>query len=75
MTVKELIEKPSQLNPDATVYIMARDDDIALVANDVSANALVGKDETVLIFNSLKAVFTCEEFKFTLVNCSNFVIK
>lgn len=50
MTVKELIEKLSQLNPDATVYIMAHDDDIALVANDVSANALVGKDETVLIF-------------------------
>ena len=49
MTVKELIEKLSRLNPDAIVYIMALDDDIALVATDVSANVLVGKEETVLI--------------------------
>ena len=50
MTVRELIEKLSQLNPDATVYTMAHDGDIALIATDVSANVLVGKDETVLIF-------------------------
>ena len=50
MTVKELIEKLSQLNPDATVYTMAHDDDIVFIATDVSANVLVGKDETVLIF-------------------------
>lgn len=50
MTVKELIEKLSQLNPDATVYTMAHDDDIALMANDVVADALVGKEKTVLIF-------------------------
>lgn len=50
MTVKELIEKLSQLNQDATVYTMAHDDDIALIATDVRANVLVGKEETVLIF-------------------------
>lgn len=50
MTVKELIEKLEQLNPDATVYTMAHDDDIALIVTDVSANVLVGKEETVLIF-------------------------
>ena len=50
MTIKELIEKLSRLNPDATVYTMAHDDDIAFIAIDVSANVLVGKDETVLIF-------------------------
>lgn len=50
MTVKELIEKLEQLNPDATVYTMAHDDDIALIVTDVSSNALIGKEETVLIF-------------------------
>ena len=50
MTVKELIEKLEQLNPDATVYTMAHDDDIALIVTDVSANVLVGKEKTVLIF-------------------------
>lgn len=50
MTVKELIEKLEQLNPDATVYTMAHDDDIALIVTDVSANVFVGEEETVLIF-------------------------
>ena len=54
MTVKELIEKLEQLNPDATVYTMAHDDDIALIVTDVSANVFVGEEETVLIFNITK---------------------
>lgn len=49
MTVKELIERLSEENPDATVYVTGVADDVALIATDVSRNALVGSDETVLI--------------------------
>ena len=49
MTVKELIEKLSQLNPDTTVYTMAHDDDIALIVTDVQEDVLVGKEETVVL--------------------------
>ena len=49
MTVKELIEKLSLLNPDATVYTMAHDDNIALIVTDVQENILTGKDETVVL--------------------------
>lgn len=48
MTVKELIEKLQQENPDALVYTMDADD-IALIVTNVSRNVLVGKEETVLI--------------------------
>lgn len=51
MTVKELIEKLEQLNPDALVYTMAHDDDIALIVTDVKENILIGKQKTeVLIY-------------------------
>jgi len=49
MTVKELIEKLSQENPDAIVYTMDNSDDIAFIVTDVSRNILVGKEETVVI--------------------------
>lgn len=49
MTVKELIEKLSEENPDALVYTMDNSDDIALIVTDVSRNILVGRDETVVI--------------------------
>ena len=49
MTVKELIESLSDKNPDALVYTMAHDDDIALVVTDVKADVLVGKDKTVVL--------------------------
>lgn len=49
MTVKELIEKLQQENPDALVYMMDNADDIALIVTDVSRNILEGKDETVTI--------------------------
>lgn len=49
MTVKELIEKLSQENPDAIVYTMDNSDDIALIATGVSRNILAGKEETVVI--------------------------
>jgi hypothetical protein len=37
MTVKELIEKLQQENPDALVYIMDNSDDIALIVIDVTS--------------------------------------
>ncbi len=49
MTVKELIEKLSQLNPAATVYTMSHDDDIALIVTEVQEDILTGKDETVVL--------------------------
>lgn len=49
MTVKELIEKLSQENPDAIVYTMNNSDDVALIVTKVSRNILEGKDETVTI--------------------------
>lgn len=49
MTVKELIEKLEQLNPDATVYTMAHDDDIALIVTDVKQDILAGSDKTIVL--------------------------
>lgn len=49
MTVKELIEKLQQENPDALVYAMDNSDDIALIVTEVDRNILEGKDETVTI--------------------------
>lgn len=49
MTVKELIEKLQQENPDALVYTMDNSDDVALIVTKVSRNILEGKDETVTI--------------------------
>ena len=49
MTVKELIEKLQQENPDALVYTMDNSDDIALIVTGVSRNILEGKAETVTI--------------------------
>lgn len=49
MTVKELIEKLQQENPDALVYTTDNSDDVALIVTKVSRNILEGKDETVTI--------------------------
>lgn len=49
MTVKELIEKLSAENPDALVYTMAHDDDIALIVTDVREDILTGNDKTVVL--------------------------
>jgi hypothetical protein len=49
MTVKELIDRLKNENPDALVYTMDNSGDVALIVTDVSRNVLVGKDETVLI--------------------------
>lgn len=49
MTVKELIEKLQQENPDALVYTMDNSDDVALIVTKVSRNILDGKDETVTL--------------------------
>ncbi len=49
MTVKELIDRLSTEKPDALVYTMAHDDDIALIVTDVKENILSGKDETVVL--------------------------
>ena len=49
MTVKELIDRLEKEKPDASVYTMAHDDDIALIVTDVKADILAGKDETVVL--------------------------
>lgn len=49
MTVKELVEILSVKDPNALVYTMAHDDDIALIVTDVKENVLTGKDETVVL--------------------------
>lgn len=49
MTVKELIEKLQQENPDAIVYTTDNTDDIALIVTKISRNILEGKDETVTL--------------------------
>ena len=49
MTVKELIEKLQQENPDAVVYTTDNIDDAALIITEVSRNILEGKDETVTL--------------------------
>ena len=49
MTVKELMDRLAKEKPDAFVYTMAHDDDIALVVTDVKTDILAGKDETVVL--------------------------
>lgn len=49
MTVKVLIERLSEENPDAIVYMMSNVDDIAVIVTDVSRNILAGQEETVTI--------------------------
>ena len=49
MTIKELIEKLQQENPDALVYTMNNTEDIAFAVTDIDRNVLEGTDETVLI--------------------------
>ncbi len=48
MTVRELIELLKQQNQDAVVY-HDYDGDIALMITEVSANAVGGQEETVLL--------------------------
>lgn len=47
MTVKELIERLQKENPDALVYTMAHDDDIAIIVTEIRTDALEGTDKTV----------------------------
>lgn len=49
MTVKELIKKLQQENPDAIVYTTDNTDDVALIVTKISRNILEGKDETVTL--------------------------
>lgn len=49
MTVKELMEKLSMENPDALVYTLAHDDDLALIVTDVKRDILAGKEKTIVL--------------------------
>lgn len=49
MTVKELIEKLQDENPDALVYTMDDVDDLAFIVTTVSRNILYGQEETVTL--------------------------
>ena len=49
MTVKELIARLENEPPNASIYTMGHDDDIALIITDVQENILTGKDETVVL--------------------------
>lgn len=49
MTVKELIERLSLENPNANVYTLDRDDDVALIVTDIRKNVLQGSDETIVL--------------------------
>ena len=49
MTVAELIERLQQENPDALVYTMAHDDDIAVIVTDVHSDILTGSDKTITL--------------------------
>ena len=49
MTVNELMEILSKQNPDALVYTMAHDDDIALSVTDVKQDILAGSDKTIVL--------------------------
>ncbi len=49
MTVRELIDRLNDENPDAFVYTLAHDDDLAFIVTDVKADILAGKDETVVM--------------------------
>lgn len=47
MTVKDLIEKLKNMNPESLVYTMAHDDDIAVIVLDVYEDVLTGTDKTI----------------------------
>ena len=49
MTVKELIDTLSNKDPDALVYTMAHDDDIAIIVTEVQQDILVGKEKTIVL--------------------------
>lgn len=49
MTVKELIDRLTTEKPDALVYTMAHDDDIALIVTDVKKDTLTVEEETVVL--------------------------
>lgn len=49
MTVKELQELLKKENPEALVYTMAHDDDIAVIVTDVKADILTGKEKTIVL--------------------------
>ena len=49
MTVRELIDRLKDENPDASVYTLAHDDDLAFIVTDVKADILAGKDESVVM--------------------------
>jgi len=49
MTVRELIERLLEEDPEALVYTMDNADDIALIVTDVDRDILKGKDKIVVI--------------------------
>lgn len=49
MAVKELIELLRKENPDALVYTMAHDDEIALIVTEVKQDILAGSDKTIVL--------------------------
>lgn len=49
MTVKELNELLQKEDPDALVYTMAHDDDIALIVTKVKQDILAGSDKTIVL--------------------------
>ncbi len=49
MTVKELIQKLEQEDPEAIVYQMNVGDDIALIVTEVKRDVLESRDKTVTI--------------------------
>lgn len=49
MTVKELIEKLQQENPEALVYTIDNDNEIAYLVTEINRNVLSGSAETVVI--------------------------
>lgn len=49
MTVKEFIEHLSRQDPDALVYAMAHEDDIAFIVTDVRQDILTGTDKTIVV--------------------------
>lgn len=49
MTVQELIDALKKENPNALVYTMDEDSDVAFLITDVVKNILEGKDDTIVI--------------------------
>ena len=49
MTVKKLQELLEKQDPEALVYTMAHDDDIAVIVIDVKPDILTGKEKTIVL--------------------------